>query len=284
MRLLVLLIFSANLFASPMSTGITEQGGYDISKVINDTRTTGIWHDLITPNLEESKAFYAEVFGWTYKDTNFKGLMYTTIYNNGKIIGGMIEIKSANSSTWISALPLSNEDLNKRIKMVVASGAKAVLPPLKIAGRGKQVVFEGLQGEEFSLISENDYTRNSDTNLSDNNWLGMELWASNTAEAKTFYEMAFGVSTSETSYDGKPYWLFKAGTSTVAGMTNNPITNQGTQWVPYIKTTTLKALFSKIKNTKADIILTPSPEIRNGDVGIIQDPHGAIIAIQNIKS
>jgi hypothetical protein len=196
----------------------------------------------------------------------------------------MIEIKSANSSTWISALPLSNEELNKRIKKVIASGAKAVLPPLKIAGRGKQVVFEGLQGEEFSLISENDYTRNNATTLSDNNWLGMELWASNTAEAKAFYEMAFDVSTSETSYDGKPYWLFKAGTDTVAGMMDNPITNQGTQWVPYIKSSMLTEVFLKIKNTKADIIVAPSQEIRNGDVGIIQDPHGALIAIQNIKS
>lgn len=284
MKLLLLLFFSANMFASPITKGIAEHAIQQTSKVTNETQSTGIWHDLITPNIEESKAFYAEVFGWTYVDTNFKGLKYTTIYNNGNIIGGMIEIKSANSSTWISALPLSNEDLNKRIKMVVASGAKAVLPPLKIAGRGKQVVFEGLQGEEFSLISENDYTRNNATTLSDNNWLGMELWASNAAEAKAFYEMAFGVSTNETSYDGKPYWLFKAGADTVAGMMDNPITNQGTQWVPYIKTTTLTALFSKIKNTKADIIVAPSQEIRNGDVGIIQDPHGAIIAIQNIKS
>jgi hypothetical protein len=46
----------------------------------------------------------------------------------------------------------------------------------------------------------------------------------------------------------------------------------------------LTEVFLKIKNTKADIIVAPSPEIRNGDVGIIQDPHGALIAIQNIKS
>jgi hypothetical protein len=253
--------------------------------VLNNTELPQqLWHDLITPNLEESKLFYGAVFGWTFKDTNFKGTKFTTIYNNGKIIGGMIEVKSAKSSTWISALPLTSEDLNQRIKKVVAAGAKAVLPPVKIPGRGKQVVFEGLQGEEFSLISQNDYTNNMNSDLSDNNWLGMELWASNTSEAKEFYEVAFGVTTTKTTYDKKPYWLFNSGSDPVAGMMNNPIKNQGTQWVPYIKVSRLSESFMKIEKTKAYIILSPSKDVRNGEVGIIQDPHGAIIAIQNIKS
>ena len=172
----------------------------------------------------------------------------------------------------------------ERIKKVINAGAKPILPPVKIPGRGKQVVFEGLLGEELSLISSNEYTDNMNSAGINHSWLGMELWASNTNEAKRFYEMAFDVSTLEISYDNKPYWVFKSGESAVAGMINNPITNQGTQWVPYIKTTMLTELFLKLKNTNADILLAPTAEVRQGNVGIIQDPHGAIIAIQNTKS
>ena len=71
-----------------------------------------LWHDLITPDLDTSKSFYKNLFGWSFKDTNFKGLRYTTIYNNNKIVGGMIEIKTAKNATWISALPLPVSELN----------------------------------------------------------------------------------------------------------------------------------------------------------------------------
>ena len=254
------------------------------AKSNNSEESQELWHDLITPNLEESKIFYGDIFGWTFEDSNFKGTKMTTIINDGNVIGGMIEVKNANTSTWICALPLSTEALNQRIKSVLASGAKAVLPPVKIPGRGKQVVFEGPLGEEFSLISENDYTKKVTPKGVDKSWIGIELWASNTSRGQEFYETAFGVSTTQISYDNKPYWVFKSGEKLVAGMINNPIKNQGSQWVPYIKSTSINELFLKLKNSKAAILLTPTEEVRKGNVGIIQDPHGAIIAIQNTKS
>jgi hypothetical protein len=279
----MLLLCSIVVHANPITNGpkcltISEE----ISQMfyITQEAESKIWHDLITPNLEESKSFYNEAFGWTYLDTNFKGLKYTIIYNNGSVIGGMIEVKTAKTSTWISALPLSNTDLNKRIRKIVAAGASKALPPIKSPGRGKQVIFEGLQGEEFSLISKNEFTEAMTSENGENDWLGMELWASDAVKAKAFYEEAFDVQTVETTYDDKPYWLFNIEGQTVAAMMNNPITNQGTQWVPYIQVSELTALFSKIKNTKAEVILSPSKEIRNGTLGIMQDPHGAIIAIQ----
>lgn len=285
--LTTLLLCSIIVQANPFTDGSKcLASSEEVSQILNTTEgvESKIWHDLITPNLEESKSFYNTAFGWTYSDTNFKGLKYTVIYNNGSVIGGMIEVKTAKTSTWISALPLSNTDLNKRIRKVVAAGASAALPPIKSPGRGKQVIFEGLQGEEFSLISKNEFTEAMTPENGENDWLGMELWASDAGKAKSFYEEAFDVQTVETTYDDKPYWLFNIEGETVAAMMNNPITNQGTQWVPYIQVSDLTALFTKIKNTKAEVIVAPSKETRNGSLGIMQDPHGAIIAIQKPNS
>ena len=285
--LITLLLCCFILQAHPLTDGLnylTDTECVLQNEYVTESPESKIWHDLITPNLEESKSFYNTAFGWTYADTNFKGLNYTIIYNKGSVIGGMIEVKSAKSSTWISALPLSNVELNKRIRKVVAAGASKALPIIKSPGRGKQVVFEGLQGEEFSLISKNEFTEAMTPSGADNNWLGMELWASDVLKAKAFYEQAFDVQTTETTYDKKPYWLFNIEGETVAAMMNNPITNQGSQWVPYVQVSELTALFTKIKNTKAEVIVAPSKEIRNGTLGIMQDPHGAIIAIQKPNS
>ena len=77
----------------------------------------GIWHDLITPDLEASKSFYQALFAWTYVEKNIKGFKYTLIYSGNKVLGGMIEVPNIQSSTWISSLPLEAAELNKRIKM-----------------------------------------------------------------------------------------------------------------------------------------------------------------------
>ncbi len=245
-----------------------------------DSSNTNLWHDLITPDLNASKNFYGKIFNWTFSDVNFKGLKYTTIYNKGKIIGGMIEIKSAKNSTWISSLPLSNEDLSERIKSVVGYGAKVLLPPVKLPGRGKQIVFEGMQGEEFSLISENEYTSKMDTEETEGNWFGIELWATDVVKAKEFYEKAFEVDIEKTVYNNKDYWLFSLNSKILAGMINNPVINQGSQWVPYIKINDPSKIISKVEGSSGSILLAPSTEFREGKIGIIEDPHGAIIAIQ----
>ncbi len=241
-----------------------------------------LWHDLITPDIDASKSFYGNLFGWTFTDTNMKGMRYATIYNDGKVIGGMIEVKAAKSATWISALPLDNANLNARIKSVVASGAKAMLPPLKLPGRGKQVVFQGPLGEEFSLISKNDYTEQMDSSSKQGNWIGMELWADDPTQASLFYNNAFAVSTNKTSYDDKPYWTFEFEGQAVAGMLQNPVTNQGSQWVPYIQSSAITEMLPAVKVSGADILLSPNKDIRDGKLGIFVDPQGAIFAVQEL--
>jgi predicted enzyme related to lactoylglutathione lyase len=260
--------------------GISKQNGSLISAKTINTSATSLWHDLVTPDLAASKDFYGKIFQWTFQDENFKGISYTTIYHNEKVIGGMIEMKSAKSSTWISSLPLSNQDLNKRIKKLVGNGAKPLLAPVKIPGRGKQVVFEGSQGEEFALISANQYTDAMDTETSEGNWLGIEFWASDVKKAEDFYKNAFEVEIQKTMYDNKAYWLFVAGGNTLAGMIQNPVTNQGSQWVPYVRMGDLESIVSKVKQASGSVILAPNMKVREGKISIIQDPHGAIIAIQ----
>jgi hypothetical protein len=241
-----------------------------------------LWHDLITPDLDASKSFYGDLFGWTFTDTNMKGLRYATIYNDGNVIGGMIEVKEVNTATWISALPLDNANLNARIKSVVASGAKAALAPIKLPGRGKQVVFQGSLGERFSLISKNDYTEKMDRSSKEGNWIGMELWADDPAQASVFYNNAFAVSTNKTSYDDKPYWTFEFEGQAVAGMLQNPITNQGSQWVPYIQSSNINEMLPAMEASEADILLSPNEDIRDGKLGIFVDPQGAIFAVQEL--
>lgn len=240
----------------------------------------GLWHDLITPNMAESKEFYTKLFGWTYEEKNIKGFKYALIYSNKMLIGSILEVPNTASSTWITSLPLSNSELNKRIKLAVKNGAKLALNPIKVAGIGKQVIFEGPQGTVFSLVSQNEFNSSNTFNKNKNDWLGIELWSDDVEKAKNFYENVFEVTTEETSVNSLPYWYFKNNDKVLAGMIKNPVSNQNSQWVPYLKVNDPATIITAAKQAGGSVILAPNKNIRNGSVGIIQDPYGAIIAVQ----
>ena len=241
----------------------------------------GLWHDLITPNIEESKEFYNKIFGWTFKEKNSKGFKYALIYNNKMLIGGMLEIPNTKSSTWITSLALSSQELNKRIKLAVANGAKLALNPIKVPGIGKQVIFEGPQGIIFSLVSVNAYNSAIvNEKKAYNDWLGIELWSDDLEKSKAFYESTFNISSEAITIDNKPYWYFKDGEKILAGMTKNPVTNQKGQWIPYVNVELPSAIIEATKRARGSVILSPNKRIRSGALGIIQDPYGAIIAVQ----
>ena len=239
-----------------------------------------IWHDLITPNLEESKGFYGDLLGWSYQTFNVKGFKYALIENNGEVIGGMIEVVTTKSSVWVSSLSVSPQEMRKRVETITANGAQLVIKPLKIPGRGKQLIFKGLQGETFSLITENNQivkTKNSDKN---GNWYGIELWANDIQKAKDFYKKAFNVDSKEDTFDNKPYNYFMLNNIKVGGLIKNPLTNMDSQWIPYLNIKNLNDIVEKVSNLKGEVILSPNKNIRNGSIGIIQDSFGAILCIQ----
>ncbi len=49
-----------------------------------------VWHDLITPDSLASRRFYGGLLDWVFRENGD----YIEIFNHGKIIGGMVEIKA----------------------------------------------------------------------------------------------------------------------------------------------------------------------------------------------
>ncbi len=250
------------------------------SNEINTSKNT-IWHDLITPNLENSMSFYENIFGWEYQSFNVKGFKYALIKNKDEIIGSMIEVNDTKSSVWVSSLIVSPEEMRLRVKTIVDNGAVLMVKPLKIPGRGKQLIFKGSQGETFSLITNSEFIKPYETKNQVGNWYGIELWASDIQNAKDFYKKAFKVDTKEVSFDDKPYFFFTANNQNVAGLIKNPLINSESQWVPYLSVNDLNSITVKVKHTNGAVLMNPNSNIRNGSIGIIQDQYGAILCIQN---
>ncbi len=238
-----------------------------------------VWHDLITPNIQEAKAFYRSVFGWTFEDFLLNGTNYVIISNHGKYIGGMIEIPSSDASIWIAAV--STENINNQVEKVVKNGGKVLLKPINIPGRGRQVILEGNQGEKFSFIQSSKGDPELNSIIQNGNWLWMEFWADDTSKAQEFYDKAFHANIEKTTSDGKPYWILKSKENKIGGMIQNPLTNVNSQWIPYIQMKNPSDILKRVTANEGSVILEPQESIRKGSVGIFQDPKGAIICLQS---
>lgn len=237
-----------------------------------------IWHDLVTPDLDKSMTFYTAVFGWTFKAIKVKGLRLAAIYAGSERIGGAIEVPGANTAVWVKAIVV--DDLDRGIGLVERNGGRVILPPAAIPGRGTQVIMEGPEGEEFSFIGNVDPSFSRVTLMEDTHLAWSELWADTPENSKNFYEAVFNVVTQESDVDDRPYWVFQSGARKVAGMIQNPVTNQGTQWIPYVLTSDPSGVVENARSGGAFIVLEPAPEVRDGKVGIFQDPLGALVCVQ----
>ena len=85
-----------------------------------------IWHDLITPNPDKAMEFYSSMFGWTYKTLGQENQRYHVIYNNGKAIGGIIELNAAEhpAGEWLSSI--SVPDVEKAVAYNTQKGGKTL--------------------------------------------------------------------------------------------------------------------------------------------------------------
>lgn len=241
----------------------------------------GLWLDLVTPDLATSKSFYESLFGWTFTESSIGELKNLTINHNGNVIGSLFEIPNAEQSVWIASAKINAAELTSKSNSLVNAGAKIAIGPIDIPGRGQQILFEGSQGEEFSLIVDNAFV--SPTKKSNGSWMGAELWASDIEKAKTFYENAFGVQTRITEFDGMPYWFFESQGEILAGMTQNPVTNQGTRWVPYVYSSDLVGLVINVEKSGGKVLVAPSENLRNGNLAICLDPNGAVFCVQSLN-
>lgn len=122
------------------------------------------WTEIATTNLEASKTFYTEVFGWNFhqsenSDINMQYLEFGLEGSSGDAsrCGGMYEMNAemcggtippAHFSTYIAV-----EDVDDAAGKAFDLGGKIVVPPMDIPQVGRFCVVEDPTGGKFSMIT-----------------------------------------------------------------------------------------------------------------------------------
>ena len=246
-----------------------------------------VWYDLFTHDLSSASRFYEELFGWSFFDTEpkSKGKRVKTITRDGVPIANAIHInpkkENVNESRWLSYM--SVEDVDRASMFVKQNKGSIYIQPKNLPNRGRVAVVKDPYGALFALVGSSDGDP-PDQGAVQNHWMGSELWTTNLEAAISFYKLLVGYELQlvDVGSDSKYHMLVKDG-QLRAGIMKIPWDDVKPAWLPYIAVKDAMAVAEKAKMLGGKLIVEPDENIREGRVAIIEDPSGAVFAIQQTR-
>lgn len=107
-----------------------------------------IWADLSTSDLEASKKFYGELFGWTFEGSPEEYGNYTTAFKNGKRVAAMMpHVPDMGGVPNVWSVYLATENSAETAAKVAASGGTVAVEPMNVDPYGWMGIYQSPGGE-----------------------------------------------------------------------------------------------------------------------------------------
>jgi hypothetical protein len=242
-----------------------------------------IWFDLATENPAGARSFYGAVFGWRFREVGGAPAGYTLIENaNGKVGGLFRHTRPAGAlvgSRWLSLI--SSADPAKTAEYVRQHGGQVILGPVSVPGRGTHAVFRDPQGAVFGVLSTKDGDPPDDP-VTDGDVFWLDLFTPDPSRAAAFYAGLAGyeVSESETAADRKR-WILATNGIARAGIVMLKSGTIGPGWLPYILVEDVPGTLNRARAAGGKVVVSPRPDLLDGNVAVIADPDGGVVGIVN---
>lgn len=169
------------------------------------------WVNLLTPDVEDAKAFYAAVLGWTYGEIPGMGW---SILAGGGAVGGLFDVKGPPASTPQLGVMVKVESVDATVARIRNAGGRA-MDPFDIGPNGRMAVCHDPNGAQIDLWQ----PLGKPGMEVDSRTPGAPTWfeneATDPARAAQFYADVFGWSTEAMPGD---YTVFQLGERNVGGM------------------------------------------------------------------
>lgn len=243
-----------------------------------------VWYDLMTTDLEGSKAYYGQLLGWTIGKFDLGEMgTYDMIQNGEEPLGGYMALDPALGipSHWVSYVAVENVDAC--CEKAIALGGKVCVPAMDIPNVGRFAVLEDPQGGIFSPYQSSEAcgeTPPCEGKDPAGRFVWNELLTSDPVAAAAFYTALFGWGhRTEQMGDFGEYHLFLLGEEMVGGMMKAPLPQPRPYWMPYLGVPQVDAAAQKAIALGGVQFVPPTDIPTVGRFAVVQDPAGAIVAL-----
>ena len=243
-----------------------------------------VWFDLYTDDLETTSLFYEGVFGWSFRDIKKGNQNIKTIFRDNIPIATAMYTpplkKNVKESRWLGYI--SVDDVDTACRSVKENKGSIYMAPKNIPGRGRVAVAIDPEGAIFALITATGGDP-EEGGLTENFWMGSELWTNNRDDAVSFYHAVAGYETEHVGLKGGSDYIFLNTEGRArAGVVKIAWENVTPDWLPYIAVSDVLAVTDKARTLGGTILVKPDLSVLDGYLSIIADPSGAVFGIQQI--
>lgn len=104
------------------------------------------WNELMTSDIEASKAFYGATIGWTYSSMPSPEGTYWLFFPAGadQPAGGMMQFTDGPTDSWFTYLHV--DDLDGALSKATAAGGEVLRPPFEVDGVGRIAIVRDRTG------------------------------------------------------------------------------------------------------------------------------------------
>ena len=247
---------------------MTDFTGYD--------EGTPCWIDLMAPDLERAKHFYAELFGWDYFDTGEAGGGYLLASVNGKQVAGLGQKQpdQPGPSVWVTYLWA--DDADAAGDRIAKAGGNVFMGPMDVPGAGRLALAMDSTNALFGVWQGREHKGAQLANAP-----GSFTWNENLndepGKAREFYQHVFGYE-----YEKFPDWpgeydMFKVHGTVRGGIGAKP---QGMPpgapnfWNTYFSVADADAAVDTITRGGGSVMFPPM-DTPVGRMAGVSDPGGA---------
>jgi hypothetical protein len=239
------------------------------------------WVDLGSPDVEASKRFYGELFGWEATTSPEPEAMgYTMFSVGGKEVAGVGPLQSPDQPpVWTTYVATADADATAT--MVEAAGGKVLMAPMDVMDFGRMALFLDPAGAAFAVWQAGTHPGGEVFNVPGAlTW--NELTTRDPDSSKAFYSSLFGWTPSDADYAGTTYTTWRLGGARVGGMM--PMVGDAwppelpNHWMVYFAVDDCDATAAKAAELGGAVSVPPT-DIAPGRFAVLGDPNGAFFSI-----
>jgi predicted enzyme related to lactoylglutathione lyase len=237
-----------------------------------------VFVELVTPDLAAAKAFYGGLFGWSFKDTPLGSrAIYSQAYLGDQPVAGLVELKlnsgEQRQPSWISFMSTPNVDTSAAAAMT--NGAKQLLAPRVVAGRGKEAIYADPQGAVFGMITSQSGDP-QDYLAAPGEWIWSSLVTADPDRDAAFYQTLFNYDVYELPGEGTNlHLIFASDQFSRASANPLPAHNVHPHWLSFVRVQDATAAADRVQALGGKVLVAPHLDRHGGKLAVVADSSGA---------
>jgi len=247
-----------------------------------------VWHELMTTDAPAAARFYADVVGWSARDSGMPGVEYTLLHAGDRQVAGLMAMTPAAKAGgappgWSGYVEVA--DVDAAAAKAVSLGGSVCMPPMDIPGVGRFAVVADPQGAVIALFHGMGEVPPAPP-MTDGTVGWNELLAADAPAVWPFYEAMFGW-TRDQALDMGPmgtYQLFAAAGVVCGGMMTKPAHIPAPFWGYYFAVPDIDAAQARALAGGGTLLNGPMEVPGGAWVVQMTDPQGVYFAMVGMRT